>query len=187
MIWKRLITIYLPALAVLSIIGVASVMLYKNNDPKLEEVKFVESPAVVSDTAPPVVIEESVVTPDPIISATPNSEPTPVVEPKLGVINSVIVTISGPGVAKRCEVTIKQDKTVQAVMLLAAEQCNFSYQWEKYSSLGIFVKEIAGVSSDKKPRYHWIYYVNGKLADVGVADYTVVAGDKITWQFEQDY
>ena len=33
----------------------------------------------------------------------------------------------------------------------------------------------------------WLYYVNGELPKVGIADYTLKAGDKVEWLYTSDY
>jgi hypothetical protein len=54
----------------------------------------------------------------------------------------------------------------------------------KDSDAGIFIESIGGVKNGKNARY-WMYYINGKLADVSTDKYKVNSGDKIEFKFEK--
>lgn len=112
------------------------------------------------------------------VAAEPTAEP---------VVDPVVIMIAGPGVSKRCEVTITDPETANKLMKQASAQCHFSYSGKDYASLGWFVDTIAGLSANKKTGQDWIYYVNDKLANVGVSTYHIQPGDTITWKYEQDY
>lgn len=51
----------------------------------------------------------------------------------------------------------------------------------KDSQYGPFVDAINGKKEDGK---YWGYYVNGKMADKGAADYVTNGGEKIEWKLE---
>ncbi len=44
---------------------------------------------------------------------------------------------------------------------------------------------IDGRKADNKRREYWAFYVNGKMAQVGPADYQTKKGDKIEWKIEK--
>lgn len=47
------------------------------------------------------------------------------------------------------------------------------------------IHTIDGRKTDNKRREYWAFYVNGKLAPVGPAEYQTKAGDKIEWKIEK--
>ena len=51
-------------------------------------------------------------------------------------------------------------------------------------ALGQFIEEING-TPNSNDRY-WIYYINNQKARVGVSNYTLQAGDVITWKYETE-
>lgn len=52
----------------------------------------------------------------------------------------------------------------------------------KTSSIGVYVTAINGNSGNGKK--YWIFYVNGKEAQVGAADYVTHNGDVIQWRLQ---
>ena len=53
----------------------------------------------------------------------------------------------------------------------------------KQSSYGEYVEQIGDKKGGTDGKY-WLFYVNGKMADKGAADYITVNGDKVEWKFE---
>lgn len=53
----------------------------------------------------------------------------------------------------------------------------------KQSSFGEYVDEINGIKGGTDNKY-WIFYVNGKMAEVGASDYVTKSLDTIEWKFE---
>jgi flavin-dependent dehydrogenase len=208
---KPFLTIYLPATAVITTAVVAGVLLYRDNDPELNEIEFQQEDSVdvattedvysdqVNVAAEPSVSEE-VITEVEIPEAVEEAEtvgetigddvqvttaPTEVVEETQ--VPEIVVTVSGPGVAVRCPVEFSAEITVHQLMRQASKQCDFSYTVKEFTSLGVFVDELDGVQSDKQQGKYWIYYVNAKKANVGVSSYRVQAEDVIAWKYEQEY
>lgn len=58
----------------------------------------------------------------------------------------------------------------------------FNFKYKEVSGLGSFVTEINEVKG--APGKYWIYYVNDKLASVGVSKYILKEGDIISWKNE---
>jgi hypothetical protein len=46
---------------------------------------------------------------------------------------------------------------------------------------GGFVQSVDGVAGDRAHQLDWFYYVNGIEADVGAADFSLSAGDRVQW------
>lgn len=201
---KRLLTIYLPAAAVLTTATLAAVFLYNDVDPELNDVEFVGAEKVEELSS-----EELRITNDELWED--ETEPIEFVDTSRRDVSTgsgtfqpevnrndirtttieqtkpVIVTASGPGVSIRCEVNSGEIKTAHQVMKQAADQCNFAYVTKNYSSLGVFVDGIAGLSSNKTAGLYWIFSVNGTKANVGVSSYQIQPGDSITWNYEAEY
>lgn len=198
---KRLLTIYLPAAAVLATATLAAVFLYNDSDPELDDVVFIEDTDRIAENPPRLAelvegeagaeelrIDET----EPVefvetYRSTSQSEIT--IEPNRDDIRSepVIVTASGPGISIRCEINLVDVTTVHQVMQQAAKLCDFSYQIKKYESLGVFVDGLGGVRSDNQAGRYWIFSVNGTKANVGVSSYQIQPGDSIAWNYEAEY
>lgn len=56
---------------------------------------------------------------------------------------------------------------------------------KNYIGMGKFIEEINGVKSSSG--YSWIYYVNGKKAEIGVSNYKINKGDIVSWKYEKNY
>ncbi|MCP6726461.1 MAG: DUF4430 domain-containing protein [Patescibacteria group bacterium] len=84
----------------------------------------------------------------------------------------------------RYEVTIPQGSSVFDVMQTAQDQ-GFTFAGREFSGLGFFVEEIEGKRQNPKERMYWIYYVNGKKAQVGVSLYIIEDNNVITFKYEE--
>lgn len=62
------------------------------------------------------------------------------------------------------------------------EETRFTFKAREHSGLGYFVYEINGIKG--KSGAYWIYYINGKEANVGISKYIVKNGDVIEWKQE---
>lgn len=80
----------------------------------------------------------------------------------------------------------KKDSTVfDAMSSLEKDITNtnpFSFKYKDNINMGSFITEINGVKGS--PGKYWIYYVNDKLASVGVSKYILKEGDIISWKNE---
>ena len=45
--------------------------------------------------------------------------------------------------------------------------------------------ELEGIKQDPAKKQYWMYYVNGKMAEVGIGDYKVNENDKIEFKFQE--
>lgn len=45
--------------------------------------------------------------------------------------------------------------------------------------------ELEGISQDSEKNQYWMYYVNDKMAEVGIGDYEAKENDKVEFKFEQ--
>lgn len=70
---------------------------------------------------------------------------------------------------------------------IAAQYPEFHFKGRNFPGLGFFVEEINGVSQNKKEGFYWIYYINNKVASVGVSNYKIKENDVITWNYEKEH
>lgn len=56
---------------------------------------------------------------------------------------------------------------------------------KNYTGIGKFIVAINGVKGNGDQ--NWIYYVNGKEAQVGVSNYKINPGDVVSWKYESQY
>lgn len=54
-----------------------------------------------------------------------------------------------------------------------------------YTGLGKFIVSINGIVANGEQ--NWIYYVNGKKAEIGVSNYKINPGDVVSWKYEKYY
>ncbi|MFA7244743.1 MAG: DUF4430 domain-containing protein [Candidatus Magasanikbacteria bacterium] len=61
----------------------------------------------------------------------------------------------------------------------------FIFQTKDYGSMGKFVTEINNLKNDNEKGLYWIYYLNGKSANIGISYQKVNSGDNIEWKYEK--
>lgn len=77
------------------------------------------------------------------------------------------------------------DTLLEAMRQLTAQSAQpFMFSGKEYSSLGFFVEEINGTKNDSTNGKYWIYYINGKPAQIGISNYKVKQNDLIEWKYE---
>lgn len=82
------------------------------------------------------------------------------------------------------EAEIKAGGSVYDFMLLLKQEKKINFQGKNYSGLGFFAQEINGVKNNPAGE-NWVYYINGRPAQVGVSNYMIKAGDIIEWKYEE--
>ena len=84
---------------------------------------------------------------------------------------------------KSYDVSVKEGDTVFGMMnRLKSENNNFDFKYKEYPSLGVYINEINGIKEGNGK--YWIYYVNGKEAEIGISKFKVSNGDIINWKLE---
>lgn len=98
--------------------------------------------------------------------------------------NNIKVTLSV--LDKKYEVRTQEGSSVFEMMKILEEESTtsnkFNFKYKEVSGLGSFITEINGVKGT--PGKYWMYYVNDKLASVGVSNYILKEGDIISWKNE---
>jgi hypothetical protein len=98
--------------------------------------------------------------------------------------NNIKVTLSV--LDKKYDIQVKERSTVFETMndleKQSSEDNPFSFKYTNNLSMGNFIIEINGVKGT--PGKYWIYYVDDKLASIGVSKYVLKEGDIINWKNE---
>ena len=85
---------------------------------------------------------------------------------------------------KKYETKIQKGRTVFDLMKrIKEENKEFDFKYEEHAGLGIFINEINGKIGGGGG--YWIYYINGAEANVGISNYKINNGDKISWKYEK--
>jgi len=97
---------------------------------------------------------------------------------------TVKLTINTGSNTYEYDVPIPEDSTVYDVLKAASKEEHFSLRATTYS-YGVFIEEIHDVANNAQESTYWLYYVNGKLANVGCSSQQVKKGDDILWNYEK--
>jgi hypothetical protein len=79
---------------------------------------------------------------------------------------------------------LKDDTTVFTLMKNIRDKNDLSFSYNK-SKAGIFVKKINGIKNDPEKDRFWMYYVNGKRANKGIAQRQLSSGDVVEWKYKK--
>lgn len=79
---------------------------------------------------------------------------------------------------------IEKNTSVYDFMNKIREKGGLDFKDKTYIGMGKFVEEINGIRGNGSE--FWIYYVNGKKAQIGVSNYRINPGDVVSWKYEKD-
>ena len=79
--------------------------------------------------------------------------------------------------------TLAGSLSVYDFMTKLQNEGKIKFTEKNYAGIGKFILSINGVEGNSKMT--WIYYVNGKEAQVGVSDYKITSGDIVSWKYEK--
>ena len=83
-------------------------------------------------------------------------------------------------------VSLPQGSSAYDLMVKAQETSDFQFRGKEFPGLGFFIQEINGLEQSSRLGKYWIYYINGKKAEVGISAYTVNTHDTILWRYEDE-
>jgi hypothetical protein len=86
----------------------------------------------------------------------------------------------------RYEVSLSQGGNVYELMAAAKDQYGFSFGGREFPGIGFFVEEINGLQQSPRAGKYWIYYINGRKAEVGISVYQLKTHDVISWKYEDE-
>jgi hypothetical protein len=94
--------------------------------------------------------------------------------------NQAFLEIDG----KKLETTIAEKENVYDFMTKLQTEGKINFKEKTYTGMGKFIEEINGSKNGEK---YWIYYVNGKKAQIGISNYKINPGDVVSWKYENSY
>ena len=85
---------------------------------------------------------------------------------------------------KKLETNIKEKESVYDFMTQLQKESKINFKDETYGGMGKLIEEIDGIKNSGEK--NWIYYVNGKKAQIGISNYQINKGDVVSWKYEKD-
>ena len=95
--------------------------------------------------------------------------------------NTIQTTLQINGVIYKDQ--IKKNTSVYDFMNQLKNEGKISFTEKDYIGMGRFIDSINGIKNNNN--MSWIYYVNGKEAQVGVSNYKINPGDIVSWKYEK--
>lgn len=86
---------------------------------------------------------------------------------------------------KKYETTTLSNQTVFDLMNRLVKNNSFSFKTKEFKGAGSFVEEINNIKNDANKKMYWMFYVNGKTAEVGIDQQIVKENDVIEWKYEK--
>ena len=79
------------------------------------------------------------------------------------------------------ETEISKEISVYDFMTKLQKEGKINFRAKNYPGMGEFIESINGIKNSDK---NWIYYINGKKAEIGVSNYKINNGDIVSWKYE---
>lgn len=98
-------------------------------------------------------------------------------------IKTAKTTLEINGVSYEDEVT--GQISVYDFMSKLRSEGKINFTEKNYAGMGELIVAINGVEGNGNQ--NWIYYVNGKEAQIGVSNYKINGGDIVSWKYEKNY
>lgn len=86
---------------------------------------------------------------------------------------------------KKYEIYLQENGTVYDLMSVLEQRGEIDFKGRVSAGLGFFVDEINGQKNSPSNNKFWIYYINGKTAEVGISNYVLKPNDVINWKYEK--
>lgn len=80
---------------------------------------------------------------------------------------------------------IENQTSIENFMNKLRKEEKIDFKDKNYTGMGKFIEEINGVKNSGEK--NWIYYVNGKKANIGISNYKINIGDIVSWKYEKGY
>lgn len=125
--------------------------------------------------------QESIVPEENIKVFTPTPTPTST-PPEIELVGEQHIIYIGE---KEYKILVPEKSTVYELMNLLKERGDIIFQGKTSAGLGFFVDEISGQKNSPSNNEFWIYYINNKVAQVGVSNYILKPNDIINWKYEK--
>jgi hypothetical protein len=83
------------------------------------------------------------------------------------------------------ESEIEKEISIYDFMSKLRNEGKIDFTEKNYIGMGKFIISINGTKGNGEQ--NWIYYVNGKKAQIGVSNYKINPGDVVSWKYEKNY
>ena len=80
---------------------------------------------------------------------------------------------------------VKGETSIYDFMSKLRNEGKIDFTEKNYIGMGKFIISINGTKGNGEQ--NWIYYVNGKKAQIGVSNYKINPGDVVSWKYEKNY
>ena len=87
---------------------------------------------------------------------------------------------------KTYALSLPEGSSVYDLMVKARTTSDLTFRGQEFPGLGFFIQAIDGLEQSPRLGKYWIYYINGKKAEVGISAYTVNNHDIILWNYEDE-
>jgi hypothetical protein len=111
---------------------------------------------------------------------TPPPRPKEAVEVPSPAGTAALVLDFGEGEVATYSASPDEETTVFDLLTQAADKFGYKLETQKFD-FGVFVKAIGGRESSRERT--WIYFVNGKAAQVAADQAKVKPGDRVEWRY----
>ena len=111
-----------------------------------------------------------------ILGRRPSPTPAPVIRVEQPKLQAQVVIENGE---TKIEATVSAKTAFEALQNLA-RQNNLDLKTKQYD-FGVFVEGIGGVENTKEKA--WLYFINGKSAEVAADKYELKAQDVVEWKY----
>ncbi|MEK7482676.1 MAG: DUF4430 domain-containing protein [Patescibacteria group bacterium] len=95
-----------------------------------------------------------------------------------------LTIVFGPNDSASTSVKAKYGGTCLDILKRGAATLNFDLQTKDYGEMGVLVEKIRDKKNGDGGNY-WMYYVDGKLSDVGASQQEIYPGSIVEWRFEK--
>ncbi len=86
---------------------------------------------------------------------------------------------------QKIDSNIKEKESIAELMTQLQDEGKITFTEKNYAGMGKFIEEINGIKNNGDK--NWIYYVNGKKAQIGISNYKLNPGDIVSWEYESSY
>lgn len=98
----------------------------------------------------------------------------------------ITVTFEIPKIKFLKTLQVADGSNVYDAMIKLQNFYSFKFDGNSYGNLGFFVHTIENIKNDSRNGKFWIYYLNGKKAQVGISQQIINSDDIISWQYENE-
>lgn len=95
-----------------------------------------------------------------------------------------LTIVFGPNDSASTSVKAKYGGNCLDILKWGVAVLNFDLQTKDYGEMGVLVEKIGDKKNGDNGNY-WMYYVDGKLSDVGASQQEVYPGSIVEWRFEK--